>query len=345
MLLVLLIAALLAAACGGGAPAATSPPPAPPTDTPVPPTDTPVQSIPTEQPTQMPQNVTPGTCADARFTLTDLGPVLTASDLATVGGTPDSPIADSTAVVLADGAVRMFVGARGLGTTTAISDDGLDFTFENSGSIFGREGYGMPKVLTMDDGSFRVFTSEGPGIKMFHSTDGVTMEFVDIVLTTEQSGFDYRPGKFLVVPLAAGGYRAYYDHLGLGAGQGFVLSQIKSATSDDLLKWTVEAGDRFGTGAAHLTGSSREPMPLQWGDDCLTLFYVRDDLRGQPTQIYYAHTEDGVTFTEGYALNLPRQMAGPNLIQLQDGIYLMYFDSHDDDIGFHVRASLLEFVE
>ena len=151
------------------------------------------------------------TCSvDDLFQVEDLGVAVSREDL---GLPSDRSIADSCAVELEDGRVRLYYFAQKVGISTSVSQDGIHFTPEAMGIL--HEGYSMPRVVRLEDGRFRMFVSDWQGVWSATSEDGVAFAFEEgLRLTTEASGFD-RIGKFTIMPLAEGGYRAYLHQLSI----------------------------------------------------------------------------------------------------------------------------------
>ena len=126
---------------------------------------------------------------------------------------------------------------------------------------------------------------------------------------------------------------------------------IRSATSSDLLEWSVEPDVLVGSGAAHLTASARDVLPLLRDDGWVTLFYQL--IKPQDSGIHdfsgvavigYSTSADGIRFRKQFVLINERDPAGPDVLRLSDGTHLMYHDSTDyNGYGHGIRVGVLEF--
>ncbi|MDP2916408.1 MAG: sialidase family protein [Dehalococcoidia bacterium] len=120
------------------------------------------------------------------------------------------------AIVLPDGRVRLYYVSDGLdvkhGIVSAISDDGLNFTREETKLT----GFVDPAVLRLADGSYLMLavafpfgsgsrlTDAAPGIYSFLSEDGINFKDRELVLAGENN---IDPA---IVDLGDGAYRVYY---------------------------------------------------------------------------------------------------------------------------------------
>ena len=196
----------------------------------------------------------------------------------------------------------------------------------------------MPRVVRLEDGQFRMFVSDWNGVWSAISVDGVSFTLEEgLRLTTEESGFD-RIGKFTIMALAEGGYRAYLHQLSIPGTSTPTIHYVRSAVSSDQLTWVMEEGIRIGVGADVLDDPSREPFPLVRGEGGVTLVYT--NVAKLPTTLYTSTSLDGVNFTEAYPLGLDG--AGPFVLRLSQGETLLYYDGHDESLGYHVRVARIE---
>ncbi len=267
-----------------------------------------------------------------RFLVDDLGPAITGEIL---GLPADRSVADSSAIVLEDGRVRLYYFAQKEGISCSISENGIEFIPEAMGLL--HEGYGMPRVVRLEDGRIRMFVSDWQGVWSAISEDGLAFTLEEgLRLSTEDSGFD-RIGKFTILPLVDGGYRAYLHRLSIPGVNPGADHTIRSAVSPDQLTWTMEEGVLLGVDAEFLAEGAREPFPLARADGGVTLIYT--NVAQLPTSLYTATSLDGITFTEAYPLNLDG--AGPFVLRRPSGRYFLYYDAHDETLGHHVRVSEL----
>ena len=303
-------------------------------------------------------------CDVSRYTFTDLGLVLSATD---VGQTdPMAPVANPSALQLDDGRIRLFFTNAGDGIASAISDDGLTFAYETiriSGQAAQEQGVqlGPSRIFRLPDGRVRLYVgSSESGVSSFISSDQgrtFTVEAGERITRT-QANMDAIQ-KLSIVPLSNGTYRGYFGPAPQH-GPTTVLTDtggppdhwLLSATSSDLLEWTVEPGVRIGPGSTVLTASAREVYPLLRDDGCVTLFYQLNkpqdagisDFEGVAV-VGYSTSSDGLTFTEQFPLITIRDPAGPDVLTMPDGSRLLYHDSTDQDgYGHGIRVGRLETV-
>ena len=261
--------------------------------------------------------------------ITLFGPTASAQDLTnwTEEGMRLTDGVDSTPVLLSDGRVRLYFGSnsfpvQGGGIVSATSADGLNFTFDAGvRKPFGPNGgYGLvTRFVPVPGGGVRMFWSKGTGggIASAISSDGLTF--------TDETGF-----------------RVAWSDLGAmnGTDGGTVVTlpdYVKSATSPDMINWTIESGVRIGPGST-LTGGANHPFAVADGNGIVTVFYW-DDLfqinggKGQ-TGIKYATSADGINFSTETITNLtsgtPNCQAcfygDPSAYPLPDGRFRIYFN-------------------
>lgn len=183
------------------------------------------------------------------------------------------PVADVTGVQLSNGNIRAYVFAQNKGIEIAESSDGRTFT--RVGNAFGGDkGYGMPHVVKLDDGRFRMYNMVSAGIACSISNDGLNFT-VEKSVCIKASDFASAPNGLTgpsIVKLKDGSLRAYFSDAvkaGTGPDPHFVLS----ATSTDGLNWSPDTGVRVGPGASGLTRSAEHPGAIAHDDGTVTLFY------------------------------------------------------------------------
>ncbi len=303
-------------------------------------------------------------CDGIRYSFTDLGLVLSATD---VGQTdPMAPVANPSALQLDDGRIRLFFTNAGDGIASAISDDGLTFAYETiriSGPAAQEQGVqlGPSRIFRLPDGRVRLYVgSSASGVSSFISSDEgktFTVEAGERITRTQASMDAIQ--KLSIVPLSNGTYRGYFGPAPQH-GPATVLADtggppdhwLLSATSSDLLEWTVEPGVRIGPGSTVLTASAREVYPLLREDGCVTLFYQLNKPQDAGISDYegvavvgYSTSSDGLTFTEQFPLITTRDPAGPDVLTMPDGSLLLYHDSTDQNgYGHGIRVGRLATV-
>jgi hypothetical protein len=261
---------------------------------------------------------------------TSLGRILVPADFGVTMG----PVADATAIQLTDGRVRLYLFAQGQGTRSAISTDatGTSFTAE-PGVRSNGPAWGQPRILRLSDGRVRLYYFAGDGIRSATSTDGLI--FVDDPgIRIAKATLGYEPGAPTIVAMAGGGHRAYFSDLER-PGQPPGGHYIRSATSTDLLNWTVEPGIVLGVGATTgITETATHPFALANADGSVSLYYQgeRQEGGGSYLGIYRASSPDGRTFTTEQKTGI-RKGGDPDVITLANGTTMMYYGDVEPQIG------------
>ena len=242
------------------------------------------------------------------------------------------PIADPTATVLDDGRIRLYAFAQGIGIVSAVSDDGRVFAEEPGVRIAGTEA-GQPRVWRLPDGRWRMYVSKVREVASFTSDDG--LDFIKDPgdrLTAQAAGLAAISSPS-IVEVEPGLWRMYYSTLAVpGTGPGGKRSG--SATSTDLLEWTVDPGWRLGEGAPHLTDSAEHPFPVIAADGSVSLFYgkFRASQGGAPDGLWRATSVDGLTFTDEAYTGLYFGN-DPEVLLLPSGERIIYYGNFDPAIG------------
>jgi hypothetical protein len=260
--------------------------------------------------------------------------VLSGSDFGVPAG---QPVADVTAIVLADGRVRLYMFAQDLGIVSAISlsADGLTFTPE--AGLRMPNGSGMPRIVSKPGGGVRLFYTSGNGIKSATSTDGLT--FIDepgVRITAQALGFTdttvAAASGATIIRLADGRYRMYASDLPR-PGDPPGGHRVKSAISTDMLAWTVEDNVRLGAGAPILTDSAEHPFALANPDGTMTIYYGKFGGPGSSRAegLYQSTSRDGLIF-EQETLNV-FMGNDPDVVRLVDGTVALYFGNVVTGVG------------
>ena len=265
--------------------------------------------------------------------------MLSPSDFGVAAG---AVLADTSAIRLEDGRVRLYTFAQGVGVVSAISitADGLTFVREEGARL--PDGSGMPRAVAVP-GGVRLFYTSGNGIKSAFSADGLTFSLeAGFRITAEAAGFgDGMAGATsgaTVTQLADGRFRMYFSDLprpGEAAGG----HRVKSAVSSDMLTWTVEEGIRLGAGAAMLTDSAEHPFVLANPDGSVTLYYGKFGGSGSalPEGVYQSTSIDGVTFDQE---TLDVFFGNdPDALRLADGTLALYYGGFDPVVGGTINVA------
>lgn len=241
-------------------------------------------------------------------------------------------IADTSTVRLNDGRWRMFVsmisGSQVGQIRSAISGDGLTFTPESGNRLSGS----APRVLRLDDGRLRMFHGRGISIASSVSSDeGLTWTDEGVRLTAAATGYPAitPPG----VTRVGGVWRMYFSD---GSQIGNGVSAIKSATSSDMLNWTVDAGVRIGPGST-LSGGGTHPAAFTNPDGSVSLFYGRLAFGQSAFYMFTARSTDGVNFTAETLIDTLGKSNDPDIVQVGSGLR-MYYNWGDDTSGFIYSA-------
>ncbi len=276
----------------------------------------------------------PGPPSGAAGACTIVGPLLAPSDFGIPAG---QVLADTSAALLPDGRVRMYIFGQGRGVVSAISTaaDGASFVAESGSRL--PDGSGMPRIVVNPSGGWRLYFTSGGGIRSAVSTDGLnfTVE-TGFRITAEAAGFTRTTAGAAsgatVIRLTDGRYRMYFSDLprpGDPPGGHY----IKSAVSTDQLRWTMEEGVRVGPGAPTLTESAEHPFALGNADGSTTLYYGKFSGPGATSVegLYHSTSADGLTFTtETYDVFFGND---PDAIRLADGTLVMYYGQFDPQVG------------
>jgi len=258
-----------------------------------------------------------------------------------LGVTAGLPVADVSGVLLADGKLRAYVFAQNKGIEIWDSSDGISFT--RAGNAFGGDsnGYGMPRVIKLTDGRYRMYNLSSGGISCSISSDGLnfTLENVACIGRTAFgiTGNMTAPG---IIKLASGGYRAYFSTVPI-LGSASVAQKSYSATSPDGLTWTPDSGVRIGTGSS-LDQSAEHPTVINHSDGSVTMFYFDNIAHG----LYYASSKDGLTFSNPTALDLSplsprfRTASGndPDIFLDKNGDMILWAGEFSPSIGGYILA-------
>jgi hypothetical protein len=218
------------------------------------------------------------------------------------------PVADVSGVVMPDGKLRAYVFAQNKGIEIADSSDGKTFT--RVGNAFGGDkGYGMPHVVKLGSGKYRMYNMVSEGIACSTSTDGITftLEKQTCINKNDFSGTTNGLTGPNIVKLKNGDLRAYFSDKVI-AGTGPDPHFIVSATSSDGVTWKADAGIRIGPGAQGITRSGEHPGAIAHEDGTVTLFYFdncakapkdasgRWSCNGEMGLWYSTSTDGGLTF-------------------------------------------------
>jgi hypothetical protein len=266
------------------------------------------------------------------------------------------PVADVSGVLLSNGKIRAYVFAQNQGIVIAESSDGK--TFEKVGNAFGSDrGQGMPRVLKLSDGRYRMYNNSGSGISCSISNDGLTftVEKSNCILSSGLLGSPAGLTGPGIIKLPNGTLRAYFSDMVL-AGTGPDPHQIYSATSTDGLNWTSDSGVRIGASSTSITRSGEHPTAAVHSDGSVTIFYFDNEARpgkdpsGKQNMamgsmgLYYAtSTDGGLTFSNenkiSFPATFPRNFGNdPDVFLDKDGAMILWAGGFDPSLGGYIGA-------
>jgi len=237
-----------------------------------------------------------------------------------------SVVADISVIIRADDTYRAYF-AINEGIRSATSNDGLTFTVEAGFRL--SEGYGMPRVVRLNDGSYRLFAIVSDGIASAVSDDGLAFTVEEGTrIKASDFGVEQLSGGSLV-ELDDGTYRMYFSDLPK-PGEGVKDHQVFSATSSDMLAWTAESGVRVGSGSG-IDMSAEHPFVVKRSDGTFRMFYYRNN----PTGLWTATSADGLTWEDQESTGITEKTEGndPDVVTLTDGRWRLYFGDFDESIG------------
>lgn len=268
------------------------------------------------------------------------------------------PVADVSGVQLSNGTIRAYVFAQNQGIVIAESTDGKIFT--KVGNAFGGDkGQGMPRVVKLSDGKFRMYNMSSGGISCSISSDGLnfTVEKADCISSSPYAGASNGITGAGIVKLANGTYRAYFSDM-VKAGTGPDPHQVYSATSTDGLTWSADSGIRVGPGATSITRSAEHPAAVVHTDGSVTLFYFDNEARpgkdssgrqnmamGQMGLWYSTSTDGGLTFSTENKINFPAPLSksnsfgnDPDIFLDKDGSMILWAGGFENSLGGYIGA-------
>ena len=254
-------------------------------------------------------------------------------------------IADPSAVELPDGRIRLYVFTEGQGVRSAISNDGINFQDEEGVRV--KEGdAGQPRVLTTEDGKYRLFTTRSKEIVSYLSDDGLNFTYEKKIIEASEFGLTSLSSP-AIIKLPTNTYRMYVSDLPTPGGDvgGY---KIVSAYSEDMLNWTPDPGVRIGEGSEHLEYSAEHPSPVFNDDGSIRLYFGHFPGKNQNSLkasigmgktldgLHYSESKDGLTFKEtvwtGFIFG-----NDPDVLTLNNGTKLIYFGDRDDKIGSYIK--------
>ena len=245
-----------------------------------------------------------------------------------VGLASGSIVADVSVVRLPDDTYRAYFYGTGRGVMSATSSDGLTFTVEQGSRM--PDGNGMPRVVALGNGSYRLFFNMFDGIGSAISSDGINF--------TEESGTRIKASDFgeysltggSLVTLCDGTYRMYFSDLPL-PDEGLKAHKVYSAVSSDMLNWIAESGVRVGSGSS-IDKSAEHPFVIKKTDGTFRMFFYNNS----PTAQWTATSSDGDTWKNAKETGITKNLAegnDPDVVVLPNGKWRIYYGDFDSELG------------
>ena len=252
-----------------------------------------------------------------------------------VGVKKGLPVADATAVVLADGSVRIYFFAQEKGILSATSSG--DLKTWTIGEPVTKSFWGQPRILKLDDGTLRLYFVTGDGIKSAFSKDGVNFtEEEGLRLAKKDLGFE--PGALSVIKLG-GTYLGYFSELEK-PGAPISKNGYYVAKSTDSLNWefvgSVSGADSNGS----LKGNGKHPYAMINDLGGVTL-YGQGDRSQTASGVTAIVSTDGLNFTKEYlAFSIPGGIPGdPEIFKTSDGTYYMIYGGFEESLGGYLNLA------
>jgi hypothetical protein len=252
-----------------------------------------------------------------------------------VGVKKGLPVADATAVSLADGTVKIYFFGQEKGILSATSSG--DFKTWTLNEPVTSSAWGQPRVLKLQDGSLRLYFVTGDGIKSAISKDGVKFE--------EEQGFriskkdiGFEPGALSVVKLGDT-YLGYFSELEK-PGAPISKDGYYVAKSTDSLNWEFVGPVSGAKTTGDLKGNNKHPYAMINELGGVTL-YGQGDRTQTASGITAIVSSDGLNFTKEYlALSIPAAIPGdPEIFTASDGNVYMIYGMFSNEIGGYLNLA------
>lgn len=185
------------------------------------------------------------------------------------------------------------------------------------------------KVLPLDDGRLRAYFFSISGMYSAVSSDeGVTFAIEPGIRLPASAVASSVVTGGSVVRTREGQWRMYFSDMGSSP----LPRRVFSASSSDLLFWSLDVSVRIGTGAT-LIGSAEHPCAITNPDGSVSIFYMRNLTSPPPNGLFVATSADGLTFSSETAIDLTPKGNDPDVVSLGGGSLRMYYNWGDDNGG------------
>lgn len=282
-----------------------------------------------------------------------IGKIITQSSTGITSGV----IGDSSALLLPDGKVRIYFGwtdgIKSATSTTRLASPYTDAKFElDSGTrISGR--YGHPRILKVNDNSYKLYVRIDDKMHSFNSTDGLAFTDDGEIFSASTIGFNTLTGPGVVK--TSSGYRLYVSNIltdeEMTRAEGRSDLFVKSLVSSNLSSWTIEDGVRLGKGsniagfiaddqgkygqAEHpsaIVNSAGEVMVAFRGTNVTCFSTSTDGLAFTQPILISSETADGDNFAGG----------DPDIIELDSSTYLVTGTGGGNTPEGHIKMGILK---
>ncbi len=255
---------------------------------------------------------------------------------------------DPTAIVLADGRIRLYVLAERHGIRSLISSDGLHFELEKGARI--GQPVSHPEISKDPRGGYRLFYGSEGQSKSAISRDGLnfTVELGSRFSASMINAHTISPISYY--DTKQGYVRGYVSDLP-DSGSGPEMRAVYSLRSEDLIDWELEElviGGRRGMGVkpvpinreseASLSMSAEAPSVYDRGDGTADIYFCFNMLSpelGGPTGIFRTTVDSSGHYSKP---KLIVSGCDPNVIRRKDGRFVMYYGDYDSAEGGYVLA-------
>lgn len=281
-----------------------------------------------------------------------IGKIITQSSTGITSGV----IADSSALLLSDGRVRVYFGwtdgIKSATSTTRLASPYTDTKFElDSGTrISGR--YGHPRIFKVSNNSYKLYARLDDKMHSFSSTDGLSFTDDGEIFSASTIGFNTITGPGVVKTV--NGYRLYVSNIltdeEMTKPEGRSDLLVKSLVSSNLSSWTAEDGVRLGKGSniAGFTaddqgkyGQAEHPSAIVNSSGEVIVAFRGTDV------VCFSKSTDGLTFTQPILISNEQDdgdsFAGgdPDIIELDSNTYLVTGTSGGPTPDGHIRMGIL----
>lgn len=293
-------------------------------------------------------------CVDSeKYEYSYIGKIITQTST----GINDGVIADSSAILLDDGRVRIYFGwtdaVLSATSTTVFQEpyEEIEFELDSGERVSGR--YGHPRIVKDDSGKYYLYSRLDQNIYSFTSSDGLSFDNKTLVLTNTEVGMDTVTGVGLVK--YNGTWRMYVSNILTDEDKLEMDDRpdlyVKSLVTTDLdSSWEVESGVRLGRGSEipgfiaddqnHI-GQAEHPMALVNSHNEVMLVFRGTDVT------CFSKSSNGIDFEQPILISNEKdgleEFAGgdADIIEIETGVYLVTGTNGGPTLEGHIRMGIL----